>query len=76
MFDPELPAKGLPLDNRYVQRIQSVYALLDWLSRQVGAYARRGSVWSDLTGRADVLVSDRGAAAADPERQDAARRRA
>ena len=56
MFDPELPAKSLPLDNRYVQRIQSVYALLDWLSQQVGAYARRGSIWSDLTGPADVLA--------------------
>lgn len=57
MFDPELPAKSLPLDNRYVQRIQSVYALLEWLSQQVGGYARRGSVWSDLTGPADVLAS-------------------
>jgi len=59
MFDPELPAKSLPLDNRYVQRIQSVYALLDWLSQQVGAYAYRGNVWSDLTAPADVLASDR-----------------
>jgi PAS domain-containing protein len=60
MFNPELPAKSLPLDNRYVQRIQSVYALLDWLSQEVGAYARRGSIWSDLTGPADVLAPDRG----------------
>ena len=74
MFDPELPAKSLPLDNRYVQRIQSVYALLDWLSQQVGAYARRGSVWSDLTGPADVLASDRAQQLRIRERQDAARR--
>ena len=73
MFDPELPAKSLPLDNRYVQRIQSVYALLDWLSQQVGAYSRRGSVWSDLTGPADVLASDR-AQQQIRERQEAARR--
>lgn len=73
MFDPELPAKSLPLDNRYVQRIQSVYALLDWLSQQVGAYARRGSIWSDLTGPADVLASDR-AQQQVRERQEAVRR--
>jgi hypothetical protein len=55
LFDPELPPKTLPLDNRYVQRIQSVYVLLDWLSREVRAYATGASVWSDMTGPAEIL---------------------
>ena len=71
---PELPAKSLPLDNRYVQRIQSVYALLDWLSQQVHAYARHGSVWSDMTGPADVFASGRAQQQQIRERQAAARR--
>ena len=34
LFSPELKARHLPLQNRYVLRIQAVYALLDWLSAQ------------------------------------------
>ncbi|MBX7133590.1 MAG: DEAD/DEAH box helicase [Fimbriimonadaceae bacterium] len=55
LFDPELPPKSLPLNNRYVQRVQCVYVLLEWLSREVEDYAKANNVWSDMTGPADVL---------------------
>ena len=35
LFDPELPMRALPIGNRYVQRIQAVYATLDYLSLRV-----------------------------------------
>jgi hypothetical protein len=47
-FDPELPARDLPLANRYVQRMQAVYALVDYLGIQLQAGYPRGSVWRDL----------------------------
>lgn len=48
LFDPELPSRQLPLGNRYVQRMQAVYALLD----EIGDWTCRDwpqlSVWRDL----------------------------
>jgi len=58
LFDPELPPKLLPLDNRYVQRIQGVYILLEWISRELGDYTWGNNVWSDLTGPGQVLEPD------------------
>ncbi|RYG32875.1 DEAD/DEAH box helicase, partial [bacterium] len=49
LFDPELSVRSLPTGNRYVRRIQSVYATLDYLSLQIEG-APRGSVWKDLSG--------------------------
>lgn len=46
LFDPELAVRSLPTTNRYIQRMQAVYATLDYLS--VGASSQRGSVWRDL----------------------------
>jgi hypothetical protein len=46
LFDPELPVRSLPTGNRYIQRMQAVYATLDYLS--AGATSQRGSVWRDL----------------------------
>lgn len=48
LFDPELPLRTLPVGNRYVMRIQAVYATLDYLSQAMGA-TRQGSVWLDLS---------------------------
>jgi hypothetical protein len=49
LFDPELPARQLPLGNRYVQKMQAVYALLD----ELGDWTCRDwpplSVWRDLS---------------------------
>jgi superfamily II DNA or RNA helicase len=47
LFDPELPTRSLPIGNRYIQRIQAVYATLDYLSLRLGS-ARPGSVWTNL----------------------------
>lgn len=49
LFDPELPVRTLPLSNRYLTRMQAVYATIDYLgaSLQDGA---GGSVWTDLSG--------------------------
>lgn len=49
-FDPELPPLDLPLANRYVQRMQAVYALLDYLGIQMQGGWPRGSVWRNLSG--------------------------
>lgn len=52
LFDPELPLRTLPVGNRYVMRIQAVYATLDYLSQALGS-SRQGSVWFDLSGSTD-----------------------
>lgn len=49
LFDPELPLRTLPINNRYVARIQAVYATMDYLSEQLGGN-RKGSVWTNLSG--------------------------
>ena len=51
LFDPEVPVRTLPIGNRYVERIQGVYATLDYLSETLGS-TRRGSVWTNLAGPA------------------------
>jgi superfamily II DNA or RNA helicase len=51
LFDPELPMRTLPISNRYVMRIQAVYATLDYLSSALGS-SIPGSVWLDLSSSA------------------------
>jgi hypothetical protein len=46
LFDPELPARSLPIANNAVRRMQAAYATLDWLATQ---RAHGYSVWDDLT---------------------------
>jgi hypothetical protein len=48
LFDPELPPRRLPIGNRYVQRMQGVYALIDYLGNRMQGVSR-GSVWQDLS---------------------------
>lgn len=52
LFDPELPLRTLPLGNRYIMRIQAVYATFDYLSQALGS-SRQGSVWLDLSTSSD-----------------------
>jgi hypothetical protein len=52
LFDPELPLRTLPLGNRYIMRIQAVYATLDYLSQALSS-SRKGSVWLDLSTSTD-----------------------
>lgn len=49
LFDPELPARQLPMANRYVQRMQAVYALLDILGDWTCRDHPSLSVWRDLS---------------------------
>ncbi|RYG89397.1 MAG: DEAD/DEAH box helicase [Alphaproteobacteria bacterium] len=52
LFDPELSVRTLPIGNRYVRRIQSVYATFDYLSERL-SNAPFGSVWRDLAESSD-----------------------
>ena len=56
LFDPELAPRNLPIENLYVIRIQSVYALLDWLAVELG-YVGNETTWGDLAGPAIALES-------------------
>jgi superfamily II DNA or RNA helicase len=52
LLDPEIGARSLPVNNRYVVKMQSTHALLDWLVRKTGADVRAllsppRSGWSD-----------------------------
>ncbi|MEU4517446.1 protein DpdJ [Amycolatopsis sp. NPDC024027] len=44
LFDPEIAARGLPVTNRHVQKIQATQSMFDWLSRSY----RERFPWSDL----------------------------
>jgi len=47
LFDPELPARDLPVSNRHVLRMQAVFATMDWMAGQMEG-APNGGVWQDL----------------------------
>lgn len=49
LFSPRLDARSLPISNRYVLKIQAVFATMDWIARTLQAQGR-GSVWKDLSG--------------------------
>lgn len=49
LFYPEVPARRLPVRNRFVLKMQATHALLDWLSREA---SRAGGPWVDAR---DVL---------------------
>lgn len=50
LFDPELTVRFLPFSSRYIQRMQAVYALIDYLGTKLSNKAPAGSVWKDLAG--------------------------
>lgn len=50
LFDPELPVRTVPLANRYVQRMQAVYSLIDYLGASLQANGANGNVWQTLAG--------------------------
>ena len=52
LFDPELPVRTLPLTNRYITRMQAVFATMDYLGRRLEDSAP-GSVWRDLADKSD-----------------------
>jgi hypothetical protein len=59
LFDPELPARELPVSNRYVLRMQAVYAFCDWIAEQLRRNhdIPNGSVWQDFSGPSVQLGS-------------------
>jgi len=48
LFDPVLERPVLPIRNRYVLKIQAVFAFMDWLAQQLPAQME-GSVWDDFS---------------------------
>lgn len=52
LFNPLLEQRVLPLQNRYVQRMQAVYCLIDWLASELKRkrVTMYGNLWSDLSG--------------------------
>jgi len=57
LFNPVLEKRSLPIANRYVIRIQAVFAFMDWVGLQL-ATVTTGSVWKDFT-RPDYYVKNR-----------------
>ncbi|MDB4371464.1 protein DpdJ, partial [Mariniblastus sp.] len=59
LFDPELPPRELPVRNRYVLRIQAVFACFDWISRQLRRQRElpKGSVYRDFSAPSHELGS-------------------
>ena len=49
LFDPELTIRTLPLENRYITRMQAVFATIDYLGLKLDGHSF-GSVWNDLCG--------------------------
>lgn len=49
LFDPELSVQELPISSRYIQHIQAVYALVDYLGYKGMSSLGKGSVWTDLS---------------------------
>lgn len=58
-FDPQLPARELPLSNRYIRRMQAAYALMDYLGVKMQAGEPGGSIWRDLSGPQSFPAFDR-----------------
>jgi hypothetical protein len=48
LFDPDLPPRNLPVENRYVLRMQAVYAFMDWIADRLGDFPK-GNVWNDFS---------------------------
>lgn len=50
LFSPLLSMRALPVSNRYVVRIQAVFAFLDWIAQELGGKVSHGSPWQDFSG--------------------------
>jgi hypothetical protein len=50
LFDPVLPPQSLPVASRHIRRIQSVYALIDYLGLNGPDGRSRGHTWGNLAG--------------------------
>lgn len=59
LFAPELPPRDLPTGNRYVLRMQAVYAFQDWMAAQLRKTPGLppGSIWQDFAAPPSEHVS-------------------
>jgi hypothetical protein len=55
---PQVANKYLPVNNRFVQRIQAVYSTMDWLGSRLAQVGQKNSVRTDLVGPAGIVSSD------------------
>lgn len=53
LFDPALQTRSLPIANRYVERMQAVFAFMDWVAQHTRNDLPEGSVWKDFAGPPD-----------------------
>lgn len=51
LLDPEIGARSLPINNRYVVKMQATHSLLDWVSRRTSSNVRTilAPPWGDWT---------------------------
>lgn len=49
LLSPVLQTPTLPIGNRYVLRIQAVYALMEWVTSKLPDSLGKATVWSDFT---------------------------
>lgn len=55
LFNPILEKRSLPIANRYVMRIQAVFAFMDWVAQQLAPGASIGSVWNDFAAQSTYI---------------------
>jgi hypothetical protein len=60
LFDPELPPRELPIRNRYVLRMQAVFAFFDWIASRLRTQdgTPKGSVYRDFSGPAEIMLKN------------------
>jgi hypothetical protein len=52
LFDPALDPQSLPVGNRYVLRMQAVYAFMEWMAQQLPPNTPKGVIYYDFAGPA------------------------
>lgn len=55
LFNPVIERRALPVSNRYVLKMQAVFALIDWIAAQLPEDIPKGSIWNDFSGPPHVL---------------------
>lgn len=58
LFDPVLDPQRLPIGNRYLVRMQAVFAFFDWVAHMHQGPATRGWWWQPLNGPVDDGTAD------------------
>lgn len=55
LFNPILEKRALPINNRYVTRIQAVFAFMDWVGQKL-SNKNSGSVWKDFASPSEKIT--------------------